>query len=186
MVPNSRSFSHGTLCGTAPDLSKAPNIPPLHSQSDMVGFGLGPWRHLGPGRNIQATRPASALPHQSCARSAGDRRVPRALFLLRRCDRSAGAMASVENAAGATGRGRAHGTEQLSVSVPHLHNDLLRVRTRAVRQGRARCGVGPDPCYLRDANSSQPLVVAAVPLWSDGVDLEVADLQETATNAPVS
>src|SRR5262249_30492265 len=121
----SRSPSHGSkfsvfflwdsMRDDASSLRSSQHTSP--SFAKRYGGLFGPWRHLGPGWNIQATRPASALPHQSCARSAGDRRVPRAFFLLRRCDRSAGAMASVENAAGATGRGRAHGTEQLSVSV---------------------------------------------------------------------
>src|SRR5712692_5782084 len=186
VATNSRSLSHGTLCRPARVLSKTPNVPPLHSQGDVVGFGPGPCRHFGQGRNLQAPRPASALLPSFCGRSIGDRGLPSAFLLLRICHHSVGATTGVENAAGATGRGRAHGIEQLSISVARLHHYLLRLWARAVRQGWVRCWVGPDLCDLRDANSSQPLVVAAVSVWSDGVGLEVADLRKTATDASVT
>jgi hypothetical protein len=57
---------------------------------------------------------------------------------------------------------------------------------RAVWQGRASRWLGPELCDLHGASSSQPAVVKALSLRPDGMDLEVADVRKTTTDAYVA
>ena len=57
---------------------------------------------------------------------------------------------------------------------------------RAVWQGRANRGLGPELCDLLGASSSQPVVVKALSLRPDGMDLQVADVRKTTTDGYVA
>ena len=73
-----------------------------------------------------------------------------------------------------------------TVSDTRLHNSLLQLRARPVWRGRASRCVGPELCDLLGAGSSQPVVVTALPLRSNGMGLEVCDVRKTTNNAPVT
>src|SRR4051794_19901290 len=80
----------------------------------------------------------------------------------------------------------ANGLHQLYPPVPDLRMDILRVRSRTVREAECLDGARRRRHCLRRAGGLQPMVARQVPLRSHGMGMALPDVRREAADEAIA